>query len=130
MTQAPFTDSPALATFQQRALIIGGIGLVISVFGALSNIDQFLHSWLVGFLFCLGLTLGSLGLLMLQHMSGGQWGLVGRRVFEAGSRNLPYVAILFIPILLGMTTIFEWARPEAAQNAVIQAKAAYLNKPF
>jgi hypothetical protein len=130
MTQTSLTDSPALASFQQRALIIGGIGLAISVVGLLTNFDQFLHSWLIGFLFCLGLTLGSLGLLMLQHMSGGQWGLVSRRVFEAGSRNLPMVAVLFIPVLLFMPTIFEWARPEAASNAIIQAKAGYLNKTF
>ena len=62
------------------------------------NLDQFFRSWLIGFLFCLGLTLGSLALLMLQHMSGGQWGLVGRRVFEAASRNLPFVALLFVPL--------------------------------
>ena len=51
------------------------------------NLDQFFRSWLIGFLFCLGLSLGSLALLMLQHLSGGQWGLVGRRVFEAASRE-------------------------------------------
>ncbi len=64
------------------------------------NVDQFLRSWLIGFLFCLGLSLGSLALLMLQHMSGGQWGLVGRRVFEAATRNLPFVALMFVPVLL------------------------------
>ena len=51
-------------------------------------------SWLIGFLFCLSLSLGCLALLMLQHLSGGQWGMVGRRVFEAGSRMLPIVALL------------------------------------
>ena len=64
------------------------------------DVDQFIRSWLIGFLFCLGLTLGSLALLMLQHLSGGQWGLVSRRVFEAATRNLPIVALFFIPILL------------------------------
>ena len=39
---------------------------------------------------------------MLQHLSGGQWGMVGRRVFEAGSRMLPVVALLFVPLLFGM----------------------------
>ena len=39
-------------------------------------------------------------LLMLQHMTGGQWGLVGRRIFEAASRTLPFVALLFIPLAL------------------------------
>jgi hypothetical protein len=129
-TQAVITDAPALATLQQRGMILGIAGLALGAVGALTNLEQFFHSWLIGFLFCLGLTLGSLGLLMLQHMSGGQWGLVTRRIFEAGSRNLPFVALMFIPILFGMPTIFEWARPEAAQNTVIQAKAGYLNTSF
>ena len=75
------------------------------------NLDQFFRSWLIGFLFCLGLSMGSLALLMLQHMSGGQWGLVGRRVFEAASRNLPFVALMFMPMLLGLPRLYQWARP-------------------
>jgi hypothetical protein len=129
-TQAVITDSPALVQFQQRALIIGGIGLVVSLIGAAMDVDQFVHSWLIGFLFCLGLTLGSLALLMLQHLSGGQWGLVSRRIFEAATRTLPIVALFFIPVLLRLPVIFEWARPEAVNNAVIQAKAGYLNQGF
>ena len=129
-TLAVITDSPALARFQQRALIIGAIGLVASAIGAVMDFDQFMHSWLIGSFFCLGMTLGSLALLMLQHLSGGQWGLVSRRVFEAATRTLPIVALFFIPILLRLPVIFEWARPEAVDNAVIQAKAGYLNQGF
>src|SRR5919108_4906356 len=113
-TQAVITDAPAIATLQQRGLILGVAGLALGAVGALTNLEQFYHSWLIGFLFCLGLTLGSLALLMLQHMSGGQWGLVSRRIFEAGTRTLPFVALLFVPILIGLPKIFEWARPEAA----------------
>jgi hypothetical protein len=129
-TQVLTSDAPALARFQQRALILGGIGLVAAAIGAVSNIDQFFQSWLIGFLFCLGMTLGSLGLLMIQHLSGGQWGLVSRRVFEAAARTLPLVALFFIPVLLGIEKVFAWAGPEAAQNPIIQAKAPYLNVTF
>ena len=110
-TQAEFKDAPVLASLQQRGLIVGVIGLVAGIGGAMISFDQFVHSWLIGFLFCLGLTLGSLALLMLQHLSGGQWGLVSRRIFEAGTRNLPLVALFFVPILFWLPTIFEWARP-------------------
>src|SRR3990170_3605235 len=125
------TDVPALARFQQRALIVGLIGLVAGAAGAMGNPDQFFRSWLIGFLFCLGLSMGSLALLMLQHVSGGQWGLVGRRVFEAASRNLPYVVLLFVPLLFGLPRLFVWARPEAvAADHILQNKAPYLNVPF
>ena len=129
-TQVEITDTPALAQFQQRSLIVGIAGLAAGAIGGVISTDVLLQSWLIGFLFCLGLTLGSLALLMLQHLSGGQWGLVSRRVFEAATRTIPFVALLFLPVLIFMPTIFEWARPEAAENAVIVAKAGYLNPSF
>ena len=124
-------DVPALARLQQRALLVGLLGLAGGLVGLFVNADQFFRSWLIGFLFVLGLALGSLALLMLQHLSGGQWGLVSRRVFEAASRTLPLVAVAFIPILFGMRPLYLWARPEAVQaDHILQMKAAYLNVPF
>jgi hypothetical protein len=125
------SDVPVLARLERQALIVGVIGLVAGLAGALMNPDQFFRSWLLGFLFCLGLTMGSLALLMLQHMSGGQWGLVGRRVFEAASRNLPIVALIFIPILFGLPRVFEWAQPDlVSKDLILQKKAPYLNTGF
>src|SRR5262249_4616225 len=115
----------------QRALIVGVAGLAAGALGAFLDLDQFFRSWLVGFMLCLGLSLGSLALLMLQHMSGGQWGVVGRRVFEAASRTLPFVAIAFIPIVFGMQHLFQWSKPDViATDHVVQMKAPYLNFRF
>jgi hypothetical protein len=131
MQTLAISDVPALGRFQQRALIIGGVGLLAGAVGAATNLDQFFRSWLIGFLFCLSLSLGCLALLMLQHLSGGQWGLVGRRVFEAGSRTLPLVAALFVPLLFGMPRLFLWARPAAVEaDHILQMKAPYLNVRF
>jgi hypothetical protein len=120
-------DVPALGRLQQRALIVGVVALLAGIVGAATNLDQFFRSWLIGFLFCLSLSLGSLALLMLQHLSGGQWGMVGRRIFEAGSRLLPVVAILSVPVIIGMPRIFAWAQPGALANPIIHDKAPYLN---
>ncbi len=120
-----------MARLQQRALVVGVVALAAGIAGALVSPDQFFRSWMIGFLFCLGLTLGSLGLLMMQHLTGGEWGLVGRRIFEAASRTLPMVALFFIPILFGLPRLFLWARPEAvAADHILQMKAPYLNVPF
>jgi hypothetical protein len=127
----PLTDVPALERLQQRAMIFGFVGLLSGAIGALGNPDQFFRSWLIGFLFCLGVVLGSLGLLMTQHLSGGKWGLVSRRVFEAATRTLPVVALLFIPMLFALPRVFLWARPEAvATDHILQMKAPYLNVRF
>jgi hypothetical protein len=123
-------DVPALGRLQQRALIVGVVALLAGAVGAVMNVDQFFRSWLIGFLFCLSLSLGSLSLLMLQHISGGQWGMVARRIFEAGSRLLPVVAILAVPVIIGMPRIFAWAQPGAEANPIIQEKRFYLNVGF
>ena len=133
-------DDANLNRLQQRALVIGGIGLAAGLVGALVDRSagdaifglspQFFRSWLIGFLFCLGLAVGSLGWLMLQHLSGGQWGMVSRRVFEAAARTLPVVALFFLPVILGLPAIFEWSHADALDNPIIKMKSPYLNAGF
>ena len=131
MQTPSISDVPALGRLQRFGLIIGAIGLVAGGIGAAADVDQFFRSWLIGFLFVLSLAIGSLALLMLQHLSGGQWGLVGRRIFEAGSGTLPIVAILFLPVLFGLKRLFVWADPaRVAESHVLQLKAPYLNVGF
>src|SRR3954462_15547353 len=124
-------DTAGIASLQQRGLIVGIAGAVIGALGIVLQPEQFMPSWLIGFLFCLGLSLGCFALLMLQHMTGGQWGLVTRRIFEAGSRLQPLCVLLFIPIAIFAPSLYLWARPEAVRPASIrQARAPYLTLPF
>ena len=68
---------------------------------------------------------------MLQHMSGGQWGLVTRRIFEAGTRLLPFCMLLFIPVAIFAPKLYLWAQPDVvAGDEILQFKAPYLNLPF
>ena len=124
-------DTAGIGRLQQRGLIVGVIGAVIGGLGAILQPDQIMPSWLIGFLFFFGLTMGCFALLMLQHMTGGQWGLVTRRIFEAGSRLMPLSVLLFIPVAVFAPRLFLWARPEAVQaDHILQMKAPYLNVTF
>lgn len=112
---SPFTAAelaaPAVADrLQRRALLVGILGVVVCIIGAVVNFDQFLRSYLLAYMLWLGLSLGCLALLMLQYLSGGNWGFVIRRPLEAGTRNLPYMAVLFLPLLLGMKRLYPWAQ--------------------
>src|SRR5262249_28041231 len=71
-----------------------------------------------------------LGILLLHHTVGGKWGLVIRRLCEAGSRTLPFMALLFVPILAAAPLLYLWDQPDAAHDANIHSKIAYLNGPF
>src|SRR6476469_2413842 len=96
----------SVGRLQRAGLFVGLIGLVLCIVGWMRSPDAFLHSYLVAFLFVLGLSLGSLGLLMLQHLTGGNWGIVIRRPLESATRSLPLVAVLFVPIFLGMKYLY------------------------
>ena len=115
---------------RSRALIAGAVGLVGCAIGFVVDRDHFFRSWLIAYLLVLGIALGSMALLMIQHLSGGSWG-VFRRIFEASSRTLPLLALMFLPVVLGMGTLYSWSHPaQVAADAVLQHKAPYLNVPF
>jgi hypothetical protein len=112
------------------ALKVGGVGLVACAFGYGFDPAHFFRSWLIAYLLFLGIALGSMGLLMVQHLSGGAWG-VFRRVFEASSRTLPLMALLFLPIAFGITSLYPWSHPDLVQgDEVLMHKAPYLNSVF
>ena len=92
---------------QAGSLIVGGIALVLAIFGAVTSSEKFYHAYLFSYMWVLGLTLGSLGLLMLQHLTGGIWGIVIRRPLEAATRNIWLVLLMFIPVVLGMKYLYS-----------------------
>src|ERR1051326_3541466 len=102
--------------WQRSALIAGIAGTVLSVVGLLVDREQFLRSYLFAYLYWTGMALGCLAILLLNHVVGGKWGMLIRRLCEAGARTLPVMAMLLVPVLLGMTTLYPWARPEAAHD--------------
>jgi hypothetical protein len=126
-----FTPPAELNRVTMRALIVGGVFMLLLIIGAFFGGAQFIHAYLVGFIFWIGITLGSLALLMLQHLTGGAWGLVIRRVLEASTRTLPLMLILFIPIIFGLRQIYPWAN-SAFMNTTpaLQQKSHYLNPSF
>jgi hypothetical protein len=127
------TYSPPVADIdsgRSRALVAGVVGLVVCALGFFLARDQFFRAWLIAFLLFLGIALGSTALMMVQHLSGGAWG-VFRRIFEASSRTLPLLAILFIPVLVGMGTLYPWSHADHVQaDEILRHRAPYLNAPF
>jgi hypothetical protein len=130
MTQAA-ASPPVLVQMQRRAWLVGAAGVVLALLGVWLNLAQFFRAYLVAYLFWSGLSLGCLALLMLHHVVGGAWGAMIRRLLEAGTRTLPLMVVLFVPLLYGLTTLYSWARPEVvAHDVLLQHKSAYLNVPF
>lgn len=120
-----------LRRWQRPALGIGGLALGASLLGAIVWPTQFYQAWLVAFLYWLGLALGSMAILVLQNITGGRWGATIRRPLEAAAGTVPMMALFFLPIVIGLPVLYEWARPEVvAHDHILQQKAFYLNKSF
>jgi hypothetical protein len=124
---------PLVDRLQKGALVVGSAGLLVCVLGGAFQPEQFLRSYLFAYLFWLGLAIGCLSILMLHHLTGGMWGLIVRRIFEAAVRTLPLLALLFLPVALGLPRLYVWAGPlpqDKAFAALLEHKAPYLNVPF
>ncbi len=108
MAAQEYQAPESVGRLQQWALSIGGVALLVSILGAVRSPADFYQSYLMSFLLILGLTVGSLGLLMLQHLTSGHWGIVIRRSLESATRTLPLMVIAFLPIVLfGMHYLYS-----------------------
>jgi hypothetical protein len=122
---------PSLRQHQRRLLTVGIAGGLISVLGLWTNPAQFFQSYLVAYMFVLGVTLGCLALGMVHQLSGGAWGVVIRRPIGAASRVLPVLTVLFLPLVFGMSHLYEWTHADVvAADEALQHKQLYLNVPF
>ena len=117
---------PALLRLERRALAVGVVTLGVAAIGGAFSPAAFFRAWLVSWLFWLSIPLGALAIVMLHYLAGGSWGIVIRRISESTAATLPLLAMLFVPIALGMRAIYEWAHPDAA----VPYQHAYLNVPF
>src|SRR6266849_326706 len=114
MAAQEYRAPESIGLLQQRALLVGVVALVLSIVGAVKFPGPFYQSYLMSFMLLLGLTLGSLGLLMLQHLTGGQWGIIIRRSLESAVRTLPLLLAFFLPIIFfGMKHLYAaWLDPD------------------
>jgi hypothetical protein len=113
----------------------GAIGAVQMAFGKpLLEPGVVWQSYLIAYVFWIGLTLGPLAVLMIQHLTGGGWTYPSRRILEAATRNLPLMAVLFVPIALNLPALYAWARPAETLSPevahIVHLKEAYLNPAF
>jgi hypothetical protein len=119
-----------LERFQRLALIAGAAGLAVCAAAWLIVPGSFYHAYLVGYVFWMGIPLGCIGLTLLHHLVGGGWGLPIRRPMESAGITILPMAILFLPIALGLPHLYEWARPVEELDALLLSKRPYLNPGF
>jgi hypothetical protein len=110
---------PVVKTIAQRSLVVGVVFSVAAVALAFATPNEFFRAYLLGLMAWLGVTLGSMAVLMIRHLTGGGWGVVIRRVMGAAMRCVPLMTLFFVPLLFGIPRLYVWARP---LNTIADAK--------
>ena len=118
------------------SLIAGVLGVVGAVAGLLlMPPEQFYPAYLSAFLYWLGISLGSLGWLLIHMLVGGGWGFALHRLLAAGARTLPLMAALSLPLVFGFNFLYPWSLtagggvPDGTET-IFLSRDLYLNTPF
>ncbi len=111
--------------------IVGIAGLLMASGG---KADQFWGSYIFGFVFWMGITLGCLGLSLLHHATRGSWSVSVIRLFESGGgwQSLLLMLAIFAPVaLLGTHSLYEWTHADVVQSdPILKHKEAFFSIPF
>jgi hypothetical protein len=122
---------PKAVSVERVSGVVGGLGLLLCVAGYFANPAQFFNSYLFAFIYWSGFAIGSLGLLLLNNVVGGKWGVTARRFLEAEMRTLWLILLFAIVLLLGLKYLYPWTHPDlVAANVYLNHKQKYLNIPF
>jgi hypothetical protein len=132
------TETRRLDGVVGRVLVFCGILAVVGIAGSLAlarategGIEHLLETYLVSFAFFLSISLGGLFFVLLQHCTRAGWSVVARRIAEAVAANVWLMAVLAIPIVLGMEHLYHWVDTAAAANdPMLAGKMGFLNPTF
>lgn len=123
-------DHPLARRLPRAGLVVGVLGLGLSAMFAGGAPARFFHAYLVAYVFGLTLALGGLFFVLLHHTCRAGWSTAVRRLAEHVAGTLPLFALLFVPLAFGLEELYPWARPEAANDPLLAAKAGWLNPGF
>ncbi len=109
----------------------GVLGVLLCAVSYFQDAQTFFASYLTAFSFFLAISLGAIFFVMVQHLARVGWSVTVRRTAETLANNLLILAVLFLPLLLGVHELFQWSHEDVRLvDHLIQSKAAYLNLPF
>jgi len=125
------TPLRGIERLEKPGLIGGLVALVLGALLGFRDPTQFFRSYLLAFVFWVGLPLGCTAILMLHYLIGGTWGFPLRRPLESATKTFSLMAVLVLPIFFRLSALYSWADPLKVQtDPLLQYKHPYLNVPF
>ena len=137
MNATAFTGGRSLIA---RAAVVGVAGLALVAVGAAFDARRALFAYLAAYAFWVGIAAAALVFLMANEAAGARWYVVVRRLLETIPAALVVLALLFVPIALGVGRLYPWAGPLPAAHGghgearlaahLWEHRHAWLNVPF
>lgn len=106
-----YTDQPNWGAFTRIAVIALVAGWALFFVAGFANLSaaegedakhaaqsRFFVGYLSGYVYWFSLPLGAMALLMIRYLAKTSWGLLLTRPFEAATRTLPLMFLLFLPL--------------------------------
>ncbi len=132
-TPPTYTDQPNWSGYTRVAIIAAVVGWALFAIAGFANLSaahddhaksdatsRFMVGYLSGFTFWASLPLGAMALLMIHHLSKTSWGLLLTRPFQAATRTLPLLFVLWIPLAISVWTHnaspYWWSRPHNVEE--------------
>src|SRR5882724_2696820 len=126
-----FIDNSLWTRGRNAIVFVALVAWIASIAGFVANPNRFFESYLFGYLFCITIPFGATFFVMIQYLTGSAWSVPMRRIAENVMATIPVGAILFIPVVIGIPHLYEWASPEWIQAEIHTqhgpGKTGYLN---
>jgi hypothetical protein len=99
------------------ALGVGLAALALNVVGFGIAPSRALFAWLIAVVYVMTVVLGLMGFLVISHAMNAGWPTVVRRLAEAAMPVMPLLAVLFVPVLLGLHQLYPWTHLDTFHDA-------------
>ena len=127
--------------FAVLGLVLLGISALLSAGASESTADMdggnvFWKSYLFAWVAALGICMGALFFVLLQHLTRSGWSASVRRLAEGLAKNLSWLWMLFVPILILVLSgkgslLYDWANAEYMSHAHMpHSKETFLSPTF
>jgi hypothetical protein len=112
-------------------LAAGLLALGVSLVWGFFDTKRFAFGWLVSFMFVFTIAGGALFWTLIHHALDCDWSVTVRRLLEQVSALFfPWLALLFLPILLLPGKIYKWWDKNPLEDHLLAHKSLVLNHGF
>ncbi len=116
-------DGSVWANAWKMTAMLGGVGILVALYGAFQQPERFAYSYLYGFITVLTLWLGSVFFVLIQHLTGAGWSVSVRRAAEFFVSAAWILPVLFAPVALNTSTLYHtWWNHPATEQGVAHAQ--------